>query len=156
MTFVKTFSMIERQRPAMISSGFFPFLCSVTMLLFMKTVQRLPRTAGFFEEKAASAISVTGIFNVEAKFSRKEPQPEEHASLTRMFVMMPWSSQMAFMSCPPISRRNVMSGMYWNAALAWATVSTTWYSVENALENKSSPYPVEPQPRISSVTPASR
>ena len=89
MTFVKTFSMIERQRPAMISSGFFPFLCSVTMLLFMKTVQRLPRTAGFFEEKAASAISVTGIFNVEAKFSRKEPQPEEQASLTRMFVMMP-------------------------------------------------------------------
>ena len=53
MTFVKTFSMMERQRPAMISSGFFPFLCSVTMLLFMKTVQRLPRTAGFFEEKAA-------------------------------------------------------------------------------------------------------
>ena len=50
----------------------------------------------------------------------------------------------------------MMSGMYWNAALAWATVSTTWYSVENALENKSSPYPVEPQPRISSVTPASR
>ena len=102
------------------------------------------------------AGTVYSLSDVEAKFSRKEPQPEEHASLTRMFVMMPWSSQMAFMSWPPISRRNVMSGMYWNAALAWATVSTTWYSVENALENKSSPYPVEPQPKISRVTPASR
>ena len=125
MTFVKTFSMMERQSPAMMSSGFLPFRCSVTMLLFMKTVQRLPRTAGSSERKAAEAISVTGIFKVEAKFSRKEPQPEEHASFTRMFVMIPWSSQMAFMSCPPISRRNVISGMYWKAALAWATVSTT-------------------------------
>ena len=155
MTFVKTFSMMERQSPAMMSSGFLPFLCSVTILLFMKTVQRLPRTAGASDRKAAEAISVTGIFKVEAKFSRKEPHPEEHASFTRMFVMIPWSSQIAFISWPPISRRNVISGMYWKAALAWATVSTTWYSVENALENSSSPYPVEPQPRISKVTPAS-
>ena len=132
------------------------FLCSVTILLFMKTVQRLPRTAGSSDRKAAEAISVTGIFKVEAKFSRKEPHPEEHASFTRMFVMIPWSSQIAFISWPPISRRNVISGMYWKAALAWATVSTTWYSVENALENSSSPYPVEPQPRISKFTPASR
>ena len=98
MTFVKTFSIMERQSPAMMSSGFLPFLCSVTMLLFMKTVQRLPSVAGSFARKAAEAISVTGIFKVAAKFSRKEPQPEEHASLTRMFVMIPWSSQIAFMS----------------------------------------------------------
>ena len=57
------------------------------MLLFMKTVQRLPREAGCLDEKAASAISSTGICKDEAKFSRKEPQPEEQASLTTILVI---------------------------------------------------------------------
>ena len=89
MTFVNTFSMIERQSPAIISSGSLPFLCSVIMLLFINTVQRLPRAAGFSEEKAARAISLTGILRLEAKFSRKEPQPEEQASFTTILVMTP-------------------------------------------------------------------
>ena len=63
------------------SAGFFPFRCSVMMLLFINTVQRLPSTAGFSEENAASAISFTGICSEDAKFSRKEPHPEEQASL---------------------------------------------------------------------------
>ena len=136
MTFVKTFSMMERQSPAMMSSGFLPFLCSLTILLFMKTVQRLPRTAGASDRKAAEAISVTGIFKVEAKFSRKEPHPGGTCLVYKNVRDDPVVSQMAFISCPPISRRNVISGMYWKAALAWATVSTTWYSVEKPWRTK--------------------
>ena len=109
ITFVNTFSMIERQSPAIMSSGFLPFLCSVMMLLFMKTVHRLPRAAGAPDEKAADAIRVTGMDRVLAKFSRKEPHPEEQASLTTMFVTTPLSSQTAFMSWPPISRINEAS-----------------------------------------------
>ena len=109
------------------------------MLLFMNTVQRLPNKAGLSEEKAFRAMSSTGIFKDAAKFSKNEPQPEEQASLTTILVITPWSSQMAFMSCPPMSSRNVMSGTYREAARAWATVSTVWYSAENAFSNKSSP-----------------
>ena len=106
------------------SSGRRPFLCSVIMLLFIKTVQRLPSFAGCLEAKAASAICFAGICREAANFSRKEPQPEDQASFTRMLVMMPSSSQMAFMSCPPMSRMKVASLTYFSAARAWATVST--------------------------------
>ena len=121
---MNTFSMIERQSPAMISSARLPFLCSVMILLFINTVHRLPRTAGFFEENAAFAISFAEMLREDAKFSRKEPHPEEQASFTRILVMIPRSSHMAFISCPPISRMNVASFTYFSAALAWATVST--------------------------------
>ena len=102
----------------MISPGRRPFLCSVTMLLFMNTVQRLPSLAGCFAPKAASAIFSTGMPRVEAKFSRKEPQPDEQASFTTMLVITPLSSQMAFMSWPPISRMKVAFGTYCAVALA--------------------------------------
>ena len=61
MTLVNTFSMMERHRPAMMSWGCLPLLWAVTMLLFMKTVQRLPRAAGLSEAKADSAICSTGM-----------------------------------------------------------------------------------------------
>lgn len=72
-TFVNTFAMIERHRPAMISAGVRPFFCSLTMLEFMNTVQRLPSTAGCSLVNAASAISGVGTPSVCAKFSRNEP-----------------------------------------------------------------------------------
>ena len=109
ITLVNTFSIMERQRPAIISSGWLPLRCSVIIELFMKTVQRLPSFAGASERKAAVAISSVFIFSVCAKFSRKDPQPEEQASFTTMFVMMPFSSQMAFISCPPISSIKLVS-----------------------------------------------
>ena len=109
------------------------------MLLFMNTVHRLPSMAGCREEKAAFSISLVGMPREEAKFSKKEPQPEEQASLTRMLVMMPLSSHMAFMSWPPMSRIKVASSTYFWAARAWATVSTVWYSAWKALANSSSP-----------------
>ena len=121
------------------SPGSLPLRCSVTMLLFIKTVHRLPRWAGFWASKAAWAIWSTGICREAAKFSRKEPQPEEQASLTTMLVMTPFESQMAFMSWPPMSSRKVAPGTYWAAARAWATVSTTWCSAEKALAKSCSP-----------------
>ena len=94
------------------------------------------------------------ICKVDAKFSRKEPQPDEHASLTRMLVITPLSIQIAFMSCPPISRINVASLTYFCTALACATVSTVWYSAWNALAKSCSPYPVVPAAMISNLAPA--
>ena len=44
-TFVNTFSMMDRHRPAIRSSAFLPLRCSVMMLLFINTVQRLPSFA---------------------------------------------------------------------------------------------------------------
>ena len=97
-TLVKTFSMMDRHSPAMRSSGFLPMRCSLMMVLFMNTVQRLPSRAGERERKASWATSSTGRPSVEAKFSRKDPHPEEQASLSMMLVTTPSLSQMAFMS----------------------------------------------------------
>ena len=94
----------------MMSAGVLPARCSVTMLEFMKTVQRLPSMAGDFDENAASAMSLVCIPRLPAKFSKKEPQPDEHASLTTMSVTTPLSTQMAFMSWPPISKIKLTSG----------------------------------------------
>ena len=154
MTLVNTFSMMERHRPAMMSSGVLPLRCSETMDEFMNTVQRLPSTAGFFERKAESAMSWTLIPRFEAKDSKNEPQPDEQASFTTMSVMMPSSSQMAFMSCPPMSKMKVASGTQLVAAWACTTVSTVWWSAWSAWLNSSSPYPVVPTPAISSSVPA--
>lgn len=71
------------------SAGVRPFFCSLTMLEFMNTVQRLPSTAGCSLVNAASAISGVGTPSVCAKFSRNEPQPLEQASFTTMLPMMP-------------------------------------------------------------------
>ena len=49
------------------SSGPQPFFCSVMIVLFINTVQRLPKSAGFVERKAASAILSVGILSDEAK-----------------------------------------------------------------------------------------
>ena len=126
MTLVNTFSMMERQRPAMMSSGPLPRRCSLTTLLFMNTVQRLPSDAGSFDRNAARAIPSTGMCRFAANPSRNDPQPAEHASLTTISVSTPPESQMAFMSCPPISNTKVASGTHMAAARACATVSTVW------------------------------
>ena len=109
-TLVNTFLMMERHSPAMMSSGVRPFFCSVMMLLFIKTVQRLPSSAGFWARKAASAMPSTGMPSEAANSSRKEPHPEEQASFSSMLVTTPSWIQMAFMSWPPMSSRKVTSG----------------------------------------------
>lgn len=57
----------------MMSLGLLPFFCSVTMMLFMNTVQRLPRSAGAFDSKAALAMLLVGMFNVDAKALEERP-----------------------------------------------------------------------------------
>ena len=109
---------MDLHSPAMMSPGSFPFRCSVTILLFINTVHRLPSFAGLLESKAVFAISSTGILSEAAKFSRKDPQPEEQASFTTMLVMIPSFRQIAFISCPPISRIKEAPGTYLAAALA--------------------------------------
>ena len=125
-TLVNTFSMMDRHSPAIRSSGRLPLRCSLMMVLFMNTVHRLPSSAGAWERKAASATRSTGSPRVEAKFSRKDPHPEEQASLSMMLVTTPSFSQMAFMSWPPMSSRKVASGKNRRQPRAWATVSTVW------------------------------
>ena len=131
--------MMDRHSPAIMSPGSFPLRCSVIILLFIKTVHRLPSWAGFSESKAVRAIFPTGIWREEAKFSRKEPHPEEQASFSTILVIIPLSSQMAFISCPPMSRIKEASSTYFLAARAWATVSTTWHSVSKAFAKSTSP-----------------
>ena len=80
------------------------------IVLFINTVQRLPRWAGLFDANALSAISETSIPRLTAKFSRNEPHPDEQASFSIMFVITPSFSHIAFISCPPISSINVVSG----------------------------------------------
>ena len=155
ITFVNTFWMIDLHNPAMISSGFLPFRCSVIILLFINTVQRLPKTAGFLDANAFFAISFVGICKEDAKFSRNEPHPEEHASFNKIFVITPSSNQIAFISCPPISKIKEASLTYFSEALACATVSTVWQGISKALENSISPYPVVPADKISNSAPAS-
>ena len=98
ITLVNTFSMTELQRPAMMSSGVFPFFCSEMTDEFMNTVQREPRDDGDSDLNAISEISSTAMPSDDAKFSRKDPQPALHASFSVMPVMMPLFRKMAFMS----------------------------------------------------------
>ena len=98
------------------------------MLEFMNTVQRLPSWAGKSARNAAAAISGASMRRDDAKFSRNDPHPDEQASLTVMLDTTPRSSQMAFMSCPPMSKMKFASGSMAQAAVACATVSTAWQS----------------------------
>ena len=123
-TFVNTLRIIERHSPAIISSGVRPFFCSVIIVLFINTVQRLPKSAGCCERNAASAMRSTGMPSAAAKPSKNEPQPDEQASFSVILVTTPPSIHIAFMSCPPISSTKLTSGTYVCAAAAWATVST--------------------------------
>ena len=50
----------------------------------MNTVQRVPRSTGEEDSMAMRAKERTSVPIVCAKVCRKEPQPEEQASLTEM------------------------------------------------------------------------
>ena len=50
----------------------------------MKTVQRVPKSTGFVDSMAIFAKVLTSVPMVCAKVCRKDPQPEEQASLTEM------------------------------------------------------------------------
>ena len=50
----------------------------------MKTVQRVPKSTGFVDSMAIFAKLRTSVPMVCAKVCRKDPQPEEQASLTEI------------------------------------------------------------------------
>jgi hypothetical protein len=82
----------------------------------MKTVQRVPRSHGLSARHACAAKSATAYPNELANVSMKEPQPDEQASLISMRLSTPWSTKMAFMSCPPMSSMNDTCGSMSRAA----------------------------------------
>ena len=78
---------------------------------FINTVHLEPKSTGFLARRAFSVNSPTSIPILWAKVSRKLPQPEEHASLSKMELITPSSTFIAFISCPPISTIKSTSGL---------------------------------------------
>lgn len=66
------------------SASVAPSFWACLTLEFMKTVQREPRSMGLLASRAAWEKSWMDIFKDLAKVSRKEPQPDEQASLSRI------------------------------------------------------------------------
>ena len=83
-----------------------PFLNACLTFEFMNTVQRVPRSQGCAARQAIAAKSCTVTPSDLANVSMNEPQPEEQASFISMRLTTPPSTNMAFMSCPPMSRMN--------------------------------------------------
>ena len=92
------------------SSEVAPSRIACFTLEFIKTVQRVPRSYGCGASHAMRAKSPTVYPNILAKVSMKEPQPEEQASLISSRRMVWFSTKMAFISCPPMSRMKDTSG----------------------------------------------
>ena len=94
-----------------------PSFCACLTELFMKTVQRDPRSTGRLRpERDAAANDRTSVPIVSAKVCRNEPQPDEQASLTEMESTTPLRIRRYFMSWPPMSMTLVTPGAMWSAA----------------------------------------
>ena len=77
----------------------------------MNTVQREPKSTGCVEFRAF-CVNSSMLSPIDwAKVCRKEPQPEEHASLTAIESMTPSLMARYFMSWPPISMTAVTPGL---------------------------------------------
>ena len=83
----------------------------------MKTVQRLPKSAGASANKPSFANSALVSPNVSAKVCRNEPQPDEHASFKYRLSMSPFLIWKHLMSCPPMSMIKSTSGRNFFAAV---------------------------------------
>ena len=117
MTLYKAFLMTEYDSPADISPIVAPSFCACLTLEFMKTVHLVPRSTGFFENKASCANAFVSRFTDFAYVSRKEPHPAEHASFSIMLYMAPSLIFMHFMSWPPMSSMKSTPGRNSDAAL---------------------------------------
>ena len=139
MTLNRAFLMTEYERPAAMSPTVAPSFCACLTRLFMKTVQRLPRSTGALDATAALANSWTVRPIESAKLSMNEPQPDEHASLSMMCSITPLRTRRHFMSWPPMSRMNCTSGTNALAPLRCATVSISPESARRASMSRASP-----------------
>ena len=108
--------MMEKLSPAAMSGTPAPSRRHCLTLEFMNTVQRVPKSQGASEKHAMRANSATGCFSDAANASTNEPQPDEHASLISSRLIAWFSTKIAFMSCPPMSRMNETSGLNLRAA----------------------------------------
>ena len=116
MTLYSAFLMTEYESPAEISPISAPSFCACFTLEFMNTVQRVPRSTGFFANKASAANALVSRFTDLAYVSRKDPQPEEHASFSMILYIAPSFIFMHFMSWPPISSMKSTPGRKNSAA----------------------------------------
>ena len=108
-TLYRQFFITEYERPAAISSRQAPSRRTCFTLEFINTVQRVPRSHGVFDRQAAPANSDAEYPSDRAKVSMKDPHPDEQASFISILSMTPSLTNMAFISCPPISRMNETS-----------------------------------------------
>ena len=76
----------------------------------MKTVQRLPRSTGCWAIRLMSAKDWMSVSIPAAKVWRKDPHPDEQASLTEMESMTWSTTRRYFMSWPPMSMMAVTPG----------------------------------------------
>ena len=77
------------ESPAEMSARLAPSFCACLTLEFIKTVHRLPRSTGARANSPSLAKSATGSPIQQAKVSRKEPHPEQHASMSQMPTKAP-------------------------------------------------------------------
>ena len=139
ITLNSAFLITESARPAAMSPTVAPSFCACFTRLFMNTVQRLPKSTGFWAAIAVLAKSATSKFKPLAKLSMKLPQPEEHASFNMMCSITPSFTRKHFMSCPPMSKMNSTPGSISCAPRKCATVSISPESMRNAESSSPSP-----------------
>ena len=80
------------------SAGEAPSFCACLTEEFMNTVQRLPRSTGCSASRLIAAKLRMSVSMPAAKVCRKEPHPDEQASLTLMESMTPSTTRRYFMS----------------------------------------------------------
>ena len=118
------FLTMDEESPAEMSSTDAPSFCACLTELFMNTVQRLPSSTGCFANSPSLENSSISMPIALAKVWMKEPQPEEHASLSMIESIAPFLILKHLMSCPPMSMMKSAFGSKYSAALKCATVST--------------------------------
>ncbi len=127
----------------------------------MNTVQRSPSLDGLVEEsarRANSPLMLTPSFS--ACSSRNEPVPAAHASFIVKSTTMPFSSEMNFESCPPISKivstgSPLKTWLTWMAPVLCAVISSLTTSAPTNSPTSSRPDPVVPTPAMISRSPQS-
>ena len=139
ITLYIAFLTIDIERPAEISSTEAPSFCACLTHEFINTVQREPKFTGDFENSPFLTNSSNLKPSAVAKVSKKEPQPEEHASFSVIESITLFFNLKHLMSCPPISITKSTLELKCCAAVRCAIVSTSPKSIENALRIRSSP-----------------
>ena len=131
----------ECAMPAAMSSTATPLFWAWRTREAMKTVHLVPKSTGDSAKRALSENSSGDDCSECAVPSTNDPHPLEQASFSTALSTRPSRTQTAFMSWPPISSRNVRSGLKLRAARTWASVSTTPESSPSPALSRFSPYP---------------